>query len=413
MKGVTVPTVSPGGPVARRPGGAIAAAVVAVAALLAQIAAPAPASANASQISDVIWLCHPGLASDPCRGDLATTERTTGEPDRVVRPRGPLRNAVDCFYVYPTVSQEQTYSASMRITDSMRSMAAQQAQRFSRMCDVYAPVYRQRTLVALRTPVPPEQAAAAVAAAFEDVAQAWEQYLTHHNNGRGVVLIGHSQGTRMLRQLLRERIEPDRAALSRLISAVLIGGDVVVPRGADVGGDFRSVPLCRERGQTGCALAWSSYGQPPPATARYGVTPATPEAMPVPYGPGYEIACVNPASLARNEEATLHTLLRSDVRPGAVGLGELAPALGPTPTAGTPWLRPAQRYRAKCTHIGPAHVLMVRPEEGAPAPAPFPDPDWGLHTADLALTLGDTVDLVGAQIAAYRTREGALTASGR
>ncbi|WP_245545810.1 DUF3089 domain-containing protein [Nocardia higoensis] len=221
-----------------------------------------------------------------------------------------------------------------------------------------------------------------------------------------MVLIGHSQGTRMLRQLLRERIEPDQAAAARLVSAVLVGGDVVVPRGGDIGGDFRSVPLCRARDQIRCVLAWSTYGQTPPANARYGVTPTTPEAAPVPYGPEYEIACVNPASLARNDELALHTLLRSDVRPGAVGLADLAPALGPTPMAGTPWLRPAQRYRAQCTHIGEAHVLLVRPEPGAPAIGPFPNPDWGLHVAEMALALGDTVDIVGAQIAAYRKREG-------
>ncbi|WP_245545811.1 DUF3089 domain-containing protein [Nocardia higoensis] len=172
MKGVTVPTVPLALPRASRPRGGAAAVLILLAAFLAQFTAPAPASANPSQLDDVVWLCHPRLAADPCRGDLATTERSAGEPDRVVRPKGPRRNAVDCFYVYPTVSQESTYSASLQITQPMRAMAGQQAQRFSRMCDVYAPVYRQRTLLALRTPVPSEQSRAAVEAAFADVAQA-------------------------------------------------------------------------------------------------------------------------------------------------------------------------------------------------------------------------------------------------
>src|SRR5690606_25298602 len=156
-------------------------------------------------------------------------------------------------------------------------------------------VYRQRTLLALQSPGTAGQAKAAAAMAFRDVARAWEQYLAEDNRGRGVVLIGHSQGTRMLRQLLRERIEPDPVADARLVSAVLVGGNVVVPRGADVGGDFRTVPLCRRTDQTHCVLAWSTFGQTPPADARYGVTPTTAEAEPVPYGPGYETACVNPA----------------------------------------------------------------------------------------------------------------------
>ena len=38
---------------------------------------------------------------------------------------------------------------------------------------------------------------------YADVLDAWREYLARDNRGRGVVLLGHSQGTRMLRQLLR------------------------------------------------------------------------------------------------------------------------------------------------------------------------------------------------------------------
>lgn len=393
--------------------GAAAAILLLLVILFAPTAASIPATANPTQSDDILWLCHPDLPADPCRGDLTTTERTAGRPDSVVPTPEPRRHDVDCFYVYPTVSQEATRSASMAITEPVRAIARQQAQRFSGVCDVYAPVYRQRTLLALRTPSTPEQSRAAVELAYSDVVRAWERYLAQDNDGRGVVLIGHSQGTRLLRQLLRERIEPEEKADRRIVSAVLVGGNVVVPRGSDVGGDFRGIPLCRKRDQIHCVLAWSAFGRTPPADARYGIVPTTPEAEPAPYGPGYEIACVNPASPDRNAEVALHTLLRSDVRPGAVGLGELTPQLGPPPTAPTPWLRPAQRYRAQCTHTGDAHVLMVRPEPGAPALSPFPNPAWGLHVADMALPLGDIVDMVTVQIAAYQRHVNAHTSAGR
>ena len=39
--------------------------------------------------------------------------------------------------------------------------------------------------------------------AYADVAEAWHTYLKRFNHGRGVVLIGHSQGTFVLRRLVR------------------------------------------------------------------------------------------------------------------------------------------------------------------------------------------------------------------
>ncbi|WP_067855798.1 DUF3089 domain-containing protein [Nocardia shimofusensis] len=399
-----------GSPPANGPRAGLATVLILFVAFLAPHAATAPAE---PEPQDTVWLCRPDLPADPCRGDLTTTERTHDQPDVVVPAPSPKRHDVDCFYVYPTVSQELSYSASRDVSAPVRAVAEQQAQRFSQVCDVYAPVYRQRTLLGLQNPGSPGRAAAAAAMAFRDVARAWEQYLAEDNHGRGVVLIGHSQGTRMLRQLLRERIEPDPAVGARLVSAVLVGGNVVVPRGADIGGDFQTVPLCRRADQTHCVVAWSAFGRTPPPDARYGVTPTTAEADPAPFGPGYEIACVNPASPQHNAEVRLHTLMRSTLFPGVLGLGDIVSHRGLPPTADTPWLRPAQRYRARCTRTGNAHVLLVRPEPGTPELGPFPTPGWGLHSADVTLALGDTVEMVGTQIAAYRQRLGQQIGRGR
>ena len=49
--------------------------------------------------------------------------------------------------------------------------------------------------------------AASRALAYDDVRDAWNEYLAHDNHGRGVVLIGHSQGTRVLIQLVKEEID--------------------------------------------------------------------------------------------------------------------------------------------------------------------------------------------------------------
>ena len=43
--------------------------------------------------------------------------------------------------------------------------------------------------------------------AYADVREAWRTYLRKYNHGRGVVLIGHSQGSFVLRQLIAEEID--------------------------------------------------------------------------------------------------------------------------------------------------------------------------------------------------------------
>jgi hypothetical protein len=91
--------------------------------------------------------------------------------------------------------------------------------------------------------------------AYQDVLSAWREYLQRYNNGRGVVFIGHSQGTFVLRRLLAEEVEKMASQRRRVISALLMGGNVLVKQGSDRGGDFKKLRACRSRNQTGCVVA--------------------------------------------------------------------------------------------------------------------------------------------------------------
>ena len=144
----------------------------------------------------------------------------------------------------------------------LRSIALYQAARYSRDCRVFAPVYRQVTVQGLLQPstVTPEMREQG----YDDVVEAWRAYLRRFNHGRGVVLIGHSQGTFVLRRLIREEIDPKASARRRLVSAVLLGGNVTVKKGSDRGGDFKQVRACRRASQTGCVVAFSTFNAPVP-----------------------------------------------------------------------------------------------------------------------------------------------------
>lgn len=340
--------------------------LAALACAAALLAVPGPAQAATT------WLCGPGAARDACAGGLTTAvESPAGAPLRTETPKRGARR-IDCFYVYPTVSNQPRDIATKRIDPELRTVARVQAARYAQHCRVFAPVYRQRTIQGLASLLTGRGGSDIVSPqGYADVRAAWREYLRRWNRGRGVVFIGHSQGTFVLRRLLEREIDPKPAERRRLVSAVLLGGNVVVRAGSDRGGDFRSIRACRSRRQLGCVVAFSLYGEPPPADAIFARTLAP-----------FQVLCTNPANLAGGD-GTL-----DPIRPGTT----------------TPWVAAPGSYRARCVTEGGATSLQVTPVDGAPALEPSPSPGWGLHRVDGTLPLGNLVDLVGAQARAYARR---------
>ncbi len=119
--------------------------VVAMAACETALAASSPAAKT-------VWLCRPGLAHNPCLADQTTSVVGRNGSVTVVRTAPAARPPVDCFYVYPTVSRQQTTNANLEIDPEERAVASAQASRFSSACRVYAPIYPQLTLQSVLTP---------------------------------------------------------------------------------------------------------------------------------------------------------------------------------------------------------------------------------------------------------------------
>ena len=359
-----------------------------LAALALVLLAVLPAAAEAR----TVWLCKPGLNAGPCAPPLDTArfsptgQRLGSHEVRRARPR-----KVDCFYVYPTVSDQPTPEATWRIDPELRSIALYQAARYSRYCRVYAPVYRQLTLAGLfgggTTPEITERA-------YDDVRAAWRTYLRRFNHGRGVVMIGHSQGTFVLRRLIREEIDAKAKARRRLVSALLLGGNVTVRAGKDSGGDFRHLRACRSGRQLRCIVAFSTFGGAAPPDARFGRSTK----------PGLEVLCTNPAALAGGEGRVDAIFPRAPFAPGTV-IGAATEVVGfPRPAGSTTWLSFPRSYSARCSSEGGAHVLQITPRGGAPVLTPTPDATWGLHLVDANIALGNLMRLVRRQAAIYARR---------
>jgi hypothetical protein len=343
----------------------------------------APATAGAK----TVWLCKPGLKDNPCdmRMDVARFSpggQLLGGGD----PKTPRRREVDCFYVYPTVSGQPTATATRRIDPEVRSIVRYQAARYGGTCRIFAPVYRQVTLVGL-TSAPPGQRQRA----YRDVRAAWRTYLARDNHGRGVVLIGHSQGTSHLRQLIAREIDGKPKLRRRVVSALLLGGNVTVARGRDTGGDFRHVRACRSATQIGCVVAFSAFNARVPPAALFGRTSA----------PGREVLCTNPAALGGGEGTLDPIFPREPFAPGTAIAATLAAVGFPVPPSSATWLTFPDSFTARCVHEGGASVLQVAPVAGAPALIPVPAPTWGLHLTDANIALGNLEALVRRQARAY------------
>jgi hypothetical protein len=350
---------------------------------------------------DKSWLCRPGR-HDACDVDMSATvitaEGKLTKEKWAADPNAPI----DCFYVYPTVSTDTTPHSDMIPDPPEFNVVRQQFARFTSKCRPYAPLYRQVTLAGLRTILAGGSAGSLSAGIqYDDVLQAWNYYLEHDNKGRGVVLVAHSQGSFILDALIRKEID-GKPVQARLVSAILLGTTLTVPRGKDVGGSFQRIPLCRSASQTGCVIAYASFRStvPPPANTLFGKVA----------DPNFVAACTNPAALSGGS-GNLHPYLSTQGQ-SIVGTTRPKPWVLPERPIGTPWVSTPGLLSAQCKSNENATYLEItvngnpsgrRTDEiigdlraGAGIQA-----NWGLHLVDFNVAMGDLVAIVGQQAKAW------------
>jgi hypothetical protein len=341
--------------------------------------------------SSTVWLCEPGQPIDPCTSNSASTTVTANGSTRVTDPEPTSSSAFDCFYVYPTVSSQPAENANLKIQPAEIAVAVAQASRFSQVCRVWAPMYRQRTGASIEQGLGAHPGANQVA--YQSLLSGWKDYLAHDNDGRPVIFIGHSQGAAMLIRLLRSQIDPHPALRQQMVSAVILGGNVQVPTGKTVGGSFSHIPTCGSPQATHCVIAYSTFGTLPPATADFG-RPG--QGISLQSGQtrakGEQVACVNPVTFSNAKGA---------LQPSFPTLGASVPHV----TVTTPWVLFPGLYTAQCKSKRGATWLQITTISRSGDPRPIVTaslgPDWGYHADDVNLALGNLVGDVAREEAAY------------
>ncbi len=160
---------------------------------------------------------------------------------------------VDVFFLHPTTYTEAKKGNNAAIDDA--TLAAKtdylsilyQASVFNNQCRVFAPRYRQAHISNFFT----KDTAAAKKAfdtAYEDLKTAFEYYLKNWNQGRPIIIAGHSQGAMLAERLLKEFFE-DKMLQNKLVVAYLIGWPIAK--------NYSTVfTICEDSLQTGCLCSW-------------------------------------------------------------------------------------------------------------------------------------------------------------
>jgi Protein of unknown function (DUF3089) len=333
-----------------------------------------------------LWLCRPGNDPNPCLEGLDATElRKDGTLH--VEPHVPAEAPpFDCFYAYPTVDitgggNTTDFLHIDMILDVLRTQAA----RFSRICRVYAPLYRQRSFDNMnRLTGDPELA-------HRDLERAFLHYLEHHSRSRNFVIVAHSQGAGIMAQVTSDHIDADATLRARLISAALIGISITAPQGRIVGGTFQNLPFCTQVAQTGCVIAFQSFARE---------LPPRPTAIGIGYAPeGSVNACTNPSLLAGNPDR---------YRGAYLPVHASNALFVPNVPAGTPsgietdTLLVRDLFRGECVQRDGLGYLEIAPDLSVDDQRQVPAFRYllqealgiGMHTGDFSVVMDDLIDAV-------------------
>ena len=312
-----------------------------------------------------LWIARKGLPGP---------NPVSWQPDGMVHDAA--RYDVAVFFVHPTSYLKKTHWNAPLDDPQARKiselMVRANASVFANAAEVWAPRYRQATLGAFLSDLPAAREAHDLA--YADVAQAFDAFIAAQPRNRGIVLAGHSQGSFIIKRLLKDKISGTPLA-HRIVAAYVVGWVVDTQR--DLPG--MGLPACASPQQTGCAISYLSFtDDADTAMMRQAYERFASPLSAASAAPHY--LCSNPLTGAVG-----------GVAPAAANLGAIVPDLELQHAKLTPGL-----VGAACNSDG---TLRIGP---GPDMGPFVLPGGNYHVYDYALFWSNLRRDFGARAAAWQ-----------
>jgi len=162
----------------------------------------------------------------------------------------------DVFYVYPTlITNKKDIRWNIATKDSLQNVKVLntavdfQASAWATSGKLYVPLYRQAHI---RSYYHLENGGKeALTLAYSDIKVAFEVYLKKYNNGRPIIIAGHSQGSTHCRLLLKDFFD-DKPLQDQLIAAYIPGIGIKKD-------EFKTIKIMTKPNETGGFVSWNTY----------------------------------------------------------------------------------------------------------------------------------------------------------
>ena len=198
------------------------------------------------------WAAHPDKwdPSDSVPAPLRSSAQLQQEE--------PRDSDVDVFFIHPTTFTKKKFSniPNANIDDDYLNAKTDyssillQASAFNQHARVFAPRYRQAHIGNFYSKDTSSKNEA-LAVAYTDIREAFLYSMKHYNNGRPIIIAGHSQGALMDMLLLREFFE-NKPLSKQLVAAYIVGWPLSTNW-------TPTIKACEDSLQTGCACSWSTF----------------------------------------------------------------------------------------------------------------------------------------------------------
>lgn len=170
-----------------------------------------------------------------------------------------INETIDIFYVYPTLYlSPDNWNADCGDTIVQKRFekftVRKQLNIFEGLGNIYVPKYRQASLYCFIDNN--DDGEKAIDLAYTDVRRAFFYYMENYNNGKPFMLVGHSQGSRHLLELLKE-ISKNPKIKNKIIATYAIGWPVTKAYLKE----NTEIKMCNDPCQTGCVISWNTEGK--------------------------------------------------------------------------------------------------------------------------------------------------------